>query len=55
MKIKKLIIVEEKLLWDWKNDPFRSLREVYDMDWNLLFSFDPFDKSVSDEIQCIFK
>lgn len=54
MKILKLIITEEELLWNWKDIPYRRKKEIYNMEWQLLFSFDPLDENLSDEIKDLF-
>lgn len=54
MKIIKVIVCEEYLLWDWQKDAYRKQKDIYNMDWNLLYSFDPFDKELDDEIKNIF-
>lgn len=54
MRIVKFIITEETLLWDWKQDPYRRLKEISDMDWNLLFSFDPLNPNLDVRIKEMF-
>ena len=51
MKIKKLIICEERMLWNGKDDPYRKQVDVYNIEWELLYSYDPIDKSIDERIK----
>ena len=55
MKIKKLIISEETMLWNGKDDIYRRQIDIYNIEWELLYSFDPIDKDINVEIKEIFK
>ena len=54
MKILKLILAEEDLLWDWEKEPFRKQKDIYNMEWELLYSIDPFDKEIDIKIKNLF-
>jgi hypothetical protein len=55
MKIKKLIVSEETLIWDWKKDPYRRQVDIYNMEWELLYSFDPCNTQLDVRIKEMFR
>ena len=55
MKIIKLIVSEETLIGDWDKDPYRRQKDIYNMEWELLFKFDPCDSHLDVRIKEMFK